>query len=386
MFFQNLLNQSHDPEHFIDLINVWMKSPSNQDVSVAHKVDAFLEQLMDEQREPRSHIDDDRFFELLAMWMKQTDVEHRCAMMFNSEHMVGLSCISRNDDVDLLKSIPLYNVFAHNPNQSEVSLSFVSNLLTAVSKSEHTLHYIFSSSEFSAIVRGGEKCHINGKSMRVDHFAIESLLNRTLISNTTAGRNIAQTVKNVILDNLNTLSVHVVLDVLSTSHPATAITKDFLTDQRFLNWSDKDLCLVEYLLKANTILPAELISHFPPPLFEVSACHCAYLIIEGETFGKPTHLVFDKLHAVLQDHQDGVAVVRRTIEKLNEQSNPSLTVFPDRDIEMLLDCLSESQLQDWYANRWAKDEEFSIFQYPKFTKKIILDHIPNTTTFRKRVL
>lgn len=385
-FFQKLLKEVNNPGQFVALINWWMEDPTNHTNCVATDVDCFLEQLMEEQREPRSTVDYDQLFDALNGWMKQTSVEHRCAMLFNSEHMVGLSCISRCDDVELLKSIPLYNVFV-NSNQSQVVLGFVSQLLTATHEAENTLRYILSSTEFSKIVQS-DVCVINGTPRRVAPSELESLLWRALVPvyDTTAGKNIAQIVQNVILDNLNTTAVHGVLDVLSAFNPAAAITTDFLTDPRFLKWAEKDACLRQYLAQNNTIFPKELIAHFPPPLYEVSACHCTYLIIQAETFGEPTELLFDNVRAILNEHEDGVSVVRRTIEKLNTLSHPPLTNFPDRDIQMLLDCLSDSQLQQWHTNPWEKDNEFSISQYPQFMKHILLGHIPNNNVTKKRVL
>lgn len=385
-FFQRLLKEVNDPARFVAMVNGWMDDSVNCTDCVATDMGQFLEQLMDEQREPRSAVDCDQLFDALNIWMKQARLEQRCAMMFNSEHMVGLSCISRNDDVELLKSIPLYHVFVTS-NYSQVTLGFVSNLLTATHEAERCLHYILSSSEFAHIIQS-DVCMINGISRRVGPSELEALLWRALIPahNTTAGKNIAQLVQNVILDNLNTTAVHGVLDVLSANHSNAAITTNFLTDPRFLDWSEKDVCLRQYLEQNNTIFPAELIAHFPPPLFEVSACHCTYLILQAESFGEPTDLLFDNLRGILHPHEDGVSVVRRTIEKLNTWAHPPLTDFPNRDIQMLLDCLSDSQIQQWHSQPWERDAEFSISQYPQIMKQIILDHLPINSAPKKRVL
>lgn len=387
-FFQKLLREVNHPGQFAAMINCWMDDPINCTDCVATDVDRFLEQLMDEQREPRSAVDCDQLFDALKEWMKQASIEHRCAMMFNSEHMVGLSCISRNDDVELLKSVPLHNIFVSNAHYSEISLGFVSQLLTAAYEAENTLRYIFSSSEFAQIVGGGTTCVINTTPVRINSSALEAMLWRAFVPShdTQSGKKIAQIIQNVILDNLNTVAVHGVLDVLSANHSSAAITTDFLTDPRFLNWDEKDVCLRQYLERTNTIFPEELIAHFPPPLFEVSACHCAYLILQAESFGEPAEGLFDNLRALLHPHEDGVWVVRRTIEKLNTLSHPPLTNFPDRDIQMLLECLSDSQIQQWHSHPWDKDAEFSISQYPQLMKQIILNHIPPNSAQRKRVL
>lgn len=389
-FFQSLLKEVNNPAQFVDMVNMWMEDPQNNVGGVGHTIDRFLAHLMDEQDEPCSRVDCDQLFDALKIWMWQASVEQRCAMMFNTDHMVGLSCVSRKDDVQLLKSIPLYHVFV-NSNQSKVALGFVSNLLTNTHETENSLNYILSSSEFAQIVNT-DRVLINGEPKHVDPSELESLLWRALVPvhNTTAGKNIAQLVQNVILDNLNATAVYGVLDVLSANPLNAAITTDFLTDPRFLEWSEKDVCLRQYLKQDNTIFPAELIPHFPPPSFEAAACHCAYLIINLDQSQKDqTAHLFDYLHTILHTHEDRVTTVRRTIEKLETMTRQSLTTFPDEDIEMMLNCLSENDIQWWRDNPWDYDQNFSINQYPRFVKQGLLNEVEGVhakTTCKKRVL
>ena len=385
-FFQKLLKEVNNPAQFVAMVNTWMEDPANTTSNVATDIDQFLEQLMDEQREPCSQVNYDQLFDALKLWMMQASVEQRCSMMFNSDHMVGLSCIERNDDVGFFKSIPLHRIFLPNPQRSEILMGFVENMLTATPEFENTLSYIFSSPEFASIVAGGNTCRMGERQVSVPPQSMERLLWRVFvpIHDGEAGRNIARIVQDIILNNLHSVSVHGVLDVLSAHARQAAVSTEFLTDPRFVNWSGKNECLSQYLEHNNTIFPAELIPHFPPPSFEVAACHCTYLFIHADKVS-----LQNDLHGILSTHEDPVATVRRTIEKLETQANSSLTVFPDRDIEVLLECLSDEDIQKWRANSWDQDQKFSIDQYPRFLKHTLLDGIEDVgvdPVCKKRVL
>lgn len=386
MFFQNLLKQSHNPEHFIALINTWMDTPSNQGDCVANTVDAFLGQLMDEQREHRSHIDDDLFFDLLAAWMKQADVEHRCAMLFNSEHMVGLSCIERCDDVQLLHNIPTHRLFAPNPNSSCVSFQFVSHLLVCAESSPQTLDYIFSTPAFVSILKGGDTCVLDGRALYVDDSDLHSFLWRAFVPSVEGpvATHISERIANIVLDTLHPIVVDVVLDVLSAGNTRSTLFPEILNDQRFQSWSEKDQHLSQYVRKPKTIFPPDLNAHFPQ-IFEVAACNCAHMIMlaSGGNSASINQLQHD-LAAVLQPHPNAVDVVRATIEKLNMATYSPLSNFPDSDVDVLIDALSEEHIEQWRNRPWERDEEFSIHKYPQFERALLLSHVCVPPTIKKR--
>lgn len=388
MFFQNLLKQSHDPEHFVDLINVWMNTPSNQDVSVTHTVDAFLERLMDEQREPRSHIDDDRFFELLAMWMKQTDVEHRCAMLFNSEHMVGLSCIERCDDVELLHHIPAHCLFAPNVEGSHVLFQFVSHLLMCCESSPKTLEYIFSTPVLSAILKGGNACVLDGRTLHIDEDNLHSFLWRVFVPSREGpvATHTAQRVANIALDTLHPIVVDIILDILTACNSRTAVSAEILNDPRFQSWPNKDQHLIGYLRNPKTTFDSHLNSYFPH-IPEIAACNCAHMIMvaSGEKTGSIDQLEHN-LAGVIHSHSQGVDVVRATIEKLNTLTYSPLSDFPDSDVHVLIEALSSEQIEEWLHTPWERDSEFSIHKYPKFERALLLSHISVPQTTKKRSL
>lgn len=389
-FFQRLLKEVNHPARFVAMVNTWMEDPATATFNVDMDVDQFLEQLMDEQREPRSQVDYDQLFDALKLWMVQASVEQRCAMMFNSHHMVGLSCIERNDDVEFLKSTPIERVFLPNRESPEISMGFVANMLTATSAFEHTLRYIFSSSVFARIVQGGRACQMGETMVRITPQCMDTLFWRVFIPihEGRAGEHIAQIVINVILDNLHSVAVHELLDLLAAKRPGTALTADVFNDPRFINWSGRSACLTEYLAYHTTILPAELMAHFPPG-FEVAACHCAYLIIQANTHDGHTPQNLHNLYDVLHTHEDPIATIRRTIEKLQILAPPSLTQFPNQNIEVMLNCLSANDIQQWRNNPWIKDHEFSIDQYPCFLKHTLLENIESATLeslYKKRAL
>lgn len=384
MFFQNLLKQSHNAEHFIDLINGWMDTPSNQDVSVAHTVDSFLEQLMNEQREPRSHIDDDRFFELLSMWMKQADVEHRCAMLFNSEHMVGLSCIERCDDVELLHNIPDHRIFVPNAESSYVSFQFVYHLLMCGEASPQTINHIFSTPSLACILKGGGTCVLDGRELQVDDSELHSFLWRVFVPSVESpvASYTAQRVANIALDTLHPIVVDVILDVLSAGNSHSTLSPEILNDQRFQSWSNKDQHLIQYARNPNTIFAPNLNVHFPQ-IFEVAACNCAHMIMLASGGKRADQLEYD-LATVLRPHPNAVEVVRATIEKLNMATHTPLSNFPDSEITILLGALSGEHIDQWRTTPWERDTEFSIYKYPKFEHALLLSHISVPQTTKKR--
>lgn len=381
IFFQNLLKQVDQPAVFIGMVNTWMENSFRETGCVI--MDNFLTDLMDEQREPRSKVDEDQLFLLLAMWMKQTSLDLRKAMMFNTDHMVGLSCLAQNDDVELLQGVFDHDVFLH-PSSTQVSIMFVSRLLmcTNVDKS---LYHILSSPAFARIVGGGTQCQLAGRSVDIEPLDIETLMWRIFTSNSHNGQQIATQVKNVVLDNLNEIAVFAVLDVVASGDPKAKVSKDFLDDPRFLQWEHKDECLVRYCQRIDTIFPPKLNRHFPE-ILDVAVCNCAYILIEAAGLGVPLPTVHTNLGVVLKDHPQAIGVVQQTIERLDAVATPSLSHFPHPDIEILLEQLSDEDLQQWRAQGWSRDEQFSISQYPRFVKAGLVEHITHTGLSRKRMI
>lgn len=381
IFFQNLLKQVDQPAVFIGMVNTWMENSFRETGCVI--MDNFLTDLMDEQREPRSKVDEDQLFLLLAMWMKQTSLDLRQAMMFNTDHMVGLSCLAQNDDVELLQGVFDHDVFLH-PSSTQVSIMFVSRLLmcTNVDKS---LYHILSSPAFARIVGGGTQCQLAGRSVDIEPLDIETLMWRIFTSNSHNGQQIATQVKNVVLDNLNEIAIFGVLVVLASGNPNAKVSENFLDDPRFLRWKNKDECLIRYCQDIKTIFPPKLNRHFPD-VVEVAVCNCAYILMEAAGLGVPLPTVHANVGAVLKDHPQAIEVVQQTIERLDAVATPSLSTFPDPDIELLLEQLSDEHIEQWRAQGWSRDEQFSVFHYPRFVKSALVEQVADMGLSRKRMI
>lgn len=385
--FSNLLKHVNQPDLFITMVNAWMDKSHQTSACVETDVDQFLCGLMDEQREARSQVNEELLFDALSVWIKQATVEQRTAMIFNTEHMVGLSCLAQSDDLALLDGISLHDMFLTHSNSTDVSVMFLSRLITCADNAPKSLCYLLSSPAFAAIVRGGNQCELGGREVYIDSLDIESLMWRVFVSSKTTpqAQIIADLVRNVVLDNLNDIAVHGVLDVLASGNPNMRVSETFLTDPRFLQWTEKDACLARYCCKHSTIFPTTLNRHFPE-LVEVGVCNCAYILMEAAGLHVPRPSVETDLCGILQDHPQAVEIVRKTIERLDASAHPSLSNFPDSDIEMLLGALSDEHIQQWRDNPWEKDVHFSMPHYPRLVKSALTEQVGNSGLARKRMI
>lgn len=377
----------HNTDAFVAMVNQWMDERANPMTSVGHDVDQFLELLMDEQKEHRSKVEYDDLFLALSAWMKQATLEQRTAMLFNTEHMVGLSILGKTDDVALLQSVPDYSIFIPNDTHNCINFSFVSNLLTATEDASASLQYIFSSPAFIEIVKHGNTCTLAGRSVSVEKESLDSFLWRVFkpVRSSPEATKIAGVVLNSILDHISAPVIESLMDVFTSYSRTPLLCDDFFSDHRFSNWDKQEQFFIDYLQKTSTTFPASMNTYFPS-LAGVAACNCAHTMVEASALNTPLSQVQQSLAHVCGNRDDAHWVIQQTILKLDSVSQPSMTVFPDFEIGTLLDSLSDTQLQQWRQEGWEHDEKYSINKYPQFVKMTLLDHIDVTTTTKRRVL